>query len=223
LISQNHDANEFGGPNSYPLFAALENGNLGVAESLLLKGGNINIQDQIREDTAMHRAIAKGDEVVAKFLMDQNADLTVCNLHGHATLHQAVKTFCVQRNDWDQELIKMLAIVNVNVKDKRGKTAVHLAANLGCVPSVSVLMHQRADVNMIDDDGRTALHVASCLGNVEIVDMLLNNQASIRISDHLGYTALHLAVQSGNTEIIANISQKLEDPLYPSNCITQIV
>lgn len=221
LILQNHDANEFGGPKSYPLFVALENAHLDLAKSLILKGANINIQDKFKKDTALHRATVKRDKVVVGFLLEQNADLTVCNVHGHTPLDLALQTSCTQGsdcalgNDWDPEIINSLASISVNVKNNRGKTALHLAASLGCVPSTSTLLEQRADVNVTDDDGRTALHVASSFGRTEIVDMLLNNHANIGMGDRLGYTALHLAVQSGNVDMVAKLSQKLGDPLYP--------
>jgi ankyrin repeat protein len=212
LLLQNHDANGPGGPNFYPLFAALDHRNLDVAESLLRKGGNVNIQDQVREDTAMHRAIEKGDKVVAKFLLDKEADVTVCNARGHAPLHLALKRLCSHKKDLNPELINMLAMVNVNVKNKRGRTAVHLAVDLGCVPSVSLLIQQGADVNITDDDGRTALHMASKFGKTEIVDILLNSKCDLRIADLLGYTALHLAVQSGEMKMAEKLLRTLEGP-----------
>lgn len=217
LLLRKHDANEFGGPNSFPLFAALECHNLGVAESLLMHGGNVNIQDQCREDTAMHRAVTKDDKVVVKFLLDQDASLTICNLYGQAPLHSAVKTFCRQRKDADPEVVTMLAVKNANVTNKRGKTVVHIAADIGCVSSVSMMMQRGVDINITDNDGRTALHTVAQLGRMEMVDVLLNNQPNLQIADLVGYTPLHVAVQFGHAKIVAKLLQAMGDSLPPSD------
>jgi len=209
LLSRGHDPNEFGGPDAYPLFVALKNANTELADLLISNGANINIKDQSTNDTALHRAIAKKNKAVIKFLLDRNADHTACNELGKPPLHLAVDLDGVGEI-WFSEIIELLAHVDVNVTDKRGKTAVHFAAKVGCRESISLLIQQGVDVDITDHDGRTALHVASSSGKTEIADILLRNHANIGIADEGGFTALHLAVQAGSVGIVQRIFQLAE-------------
>ena len=154
LLSRGHDPNEFGGPDVYPLFAALENANTELADLLISNGVNINIKDQSTNDTALHRAIAKKNKAVIKFLLDRNADHTACNELGKPPLHLAVDLDGVGET-WFSEIIELLAHVDVNVTDQRGKTAVHFAAKVGCRESISLLIQQGADVDITDHDSVT--------------------------------------------------------------------
>ena len=212
LLSKGHDPNEFGGPEAYPLFVALRTGNLALAEWLLSKGANINIVDQRTKDTALHCAIKKRDKEGVKFLLDRNADHKAYNERELPPLHLAMH-MDGEGEVWYSEIIELLAQVDVNVKDRRGRTAVHFAAKVGCFLSTSLLLQQGADVHVTDDDGRTPLHAASLSGASQIVDMLLNTQANIGITDALGYTAMHMAVQAGHTEIVKKLFQMSGNPV----------
>ena len=118
---------------------------------------------------------------------------------------------------WFSEIMGLLARVDVNVKDNRGRTALHIAAETGCTESAALLIQHNADVDLKDQNGRTALHVASVSTRVKIVDML-KNHANMKIPDKLGYTAVHLAVQAGSTEIVEKLSEALgEQPLGITN------
>lgn len=193
--------NECGGPESYPLLAALKNDHIQLAELLLRNGASINVQDRLEGNTALHRAIGQRNKALLRFLLEKNADLTICNARGMPPLHLAIQHFA-QQNDFDAEIIEILA-VEANVKDKAGRTALHLAASLGCFESASILVKQGADVNITDNNGRTALHaMVTKRGEIRLLDMLLINKADMNIADHMGYTALHLAVKYGHLNAV---------------------
>lgn len=208
LLEHNCNPNESGGPESYPLLAALENEQMELASLLLSRGADVNIKDSLREETAMHRAVERGNEGVVRFLQDKGADVTICNFRGITPLHLAVQKFAARCDDVDAKVIKLLAN---NARDDRGRTALHLAANLRSPLSVSMLV-DNVDVNITDHDGRTPLHLASVLGDIQVVDILLNKQCNVRIADQLGYRAIHQAVRSGNSKLVAKLSEKLGDP-----------
>ena len=52
-------------------------------------------------------------------------------------------------------------ITNINVKDAKGKTALHLASMKGRHEVIRVLLESKnINLNAVDDSGHTALHIA---------------------------------------------------------------
>ena len=194
--------NEYGGPESYPLHVALENGNMIVARLLLERGADINAKH--KESTALHRAIEKGDYEVAQLLVDEGADTAAHNLRGITPLHLALRE-CT-KNEVDAAPYITLLASNINVKDSHGKIPLHLAAILGCVSYVSMLVQHGADVNVLDNSGRNPLHFAARNGDVPTVDLLLQTGCESMVADHLGYTPLHQAIRSGNSMLVQQLS-----------------
>ena len=66
---------------------------------------------------------------------------------------------------------------NVNVRDYKGKTALHRAATAGFLSSMEVLLANGADINAADDQGDTPLSDAVRAGRVEAVALLLERGA----------------------------------------------
>lgn len=198
------DPNEAGGPESYPLLAALENQHLSLAKLLLQKGADVNVKHIFKEHTALHRAIDKADKTTIQ-LLAQKADPTVCNANGLPPLHWALQKL-TDNSESCTEIILMLAQPSfINTKDSHGKTALHFAAQLNNFETVSLLLEKKAEVNISDDRGKTALHAASKNGNVQMVELLLERNADVNIADKVGYTAVHEAVRSGNRQIFATL------------------
>jgi ankyrin repeat protein len=198
------DPNQAGGPQSYPLLAALENDHVSLVELLLQKGGNVNVKHTIHKHTALHRAIDKADKAAIQLLLSQKPDPAIRNAKGLPPLHWALGS-----KGNDSEIITMLAQPSfINTKDFRGRTALHLASAWNKLEYASILVEQKAEVNMIDNRGKTALHVASKHGNVEVVDLLLDHNANVITEDLVGYTAVHEAVRSGNRELFAKLFDK---------------
>jgi ankyrin repeat protein len=207
LLTYGHDPNELGGVEAYPLFAALRNGHTNVAILLLRSRANINAKHHQNEETALHRAIKNRKQKVVEFLVTEGADLAIHNGHGMPPLHLAVKKLVEQVDADGSEYVKMLAVSPyIDVKDKRGRTALHLAANLSCVSSAATLLKCNANINALDDEGRIPLHLASIRGDLQMIGLLLKNKCHATAADRLGYTALHLAVRSGNPELVARLS-----------------
>uniref|UniRef100_A0A8C9U6X0 Ankyrin repeat domain 52a n=2 Tax=Scleropages formosus TaxID=113540 RepID=A0A8C9U6X0_SCLFO len=90
--------------------------------------------------------------------------------------------------------------------DKRGRTALHRAAVMGCEDCVLALLEHDAYVMCRDFQGRTPMHLAASCGHAELLGSLL--QASARtdpldsLLDYSGYTPLHWAAYHGHEDCL---------------------
>uniref|UniRef100_A0A8C4QL38 Uncharacterized protein n=1 Tax=Eptatretus burgeri TaxID=7764 RepID=A0A8C4QL38_EPTBU len=77
--------------------------------------------------------------------------------------------------------------------DSDGTSALHLAASLGKVDCLDVMLSHGADVTAIDTSGRTPLHLAAKHKRTDCVHRLLQHKCPADKVDHTGKTALHYA------------------------------
>lgn len=93
--------------------------------------------------------------------------------------------------------------ISYNLKDKKGATPLHLAANQGCEVAMSVLLSWSVDVNAVDEEGRTPLHLATLGGNARCVRSLLLKGSKPELRDHKGQTAIMMAREVNHETIIS--------------------
>jgi hypothetical protein len=83
----------------------------------------------------------------------------------------------------------------VSSKDeKRGQTALHIAAFNDRKDVAEFLLANKADVNAKSANGSTPLHLPAAKGNKDIVELLLANNADINALDNEGWSPVHSAV-----------------------------
>jgi len=99
-----------------------------------------------------------------------------------------------------RDLIKRGA--NVNIKDKDGKTPLHIAVENNYEDIVKVLIQNNADVNIKDNNGNTPLHIAIMNGNEFIIKELLKAKADKNIKNNEGKTPYDLAKELNYEDII---------------------
>ena len=91
-----------------------------------------------------------------------------------------------------------------NIPDHAGRTALHGAARLGAVETMSALLDAGGNPNKRDEDGNTPLHFASDASqaplmvhhSIATIRVLLNARANPNLTDAAGRTPLHLAAGS---------------------------
>ncbi|XP_034991056.1 ankyrin repeat domain-containing protein 13A isoform X2 [Zootoca vivipara] len=91
----------------------------------------------------------------------------------------------VWNNDF-QKLEEALKNKDVDQRDPRGRTALHLAVSLGYIESVRVLLQHKADVTKENAQGWTVLHEAVSTGDPEMVHMILQHRDYHQTSTTLG-------------------------------------
>lgn len=108
-------------------------------------------------------------------------------------VHQAVFDNQIERT---KELLESDR-KNINTKNKKGDTALHIAVRYNRAEIVDLLLKKGAEVNSGDSQGKTPLHHATTLDSHDILAKLLLHEADRFLKDKEGRTALHYAAQKG--------------------------
>ncbi|CAO2590272.1 E3 ubiquitin-protein ligase MIB2 [Lemmus lemmus] len=90
----------------------------------------------------------------------------------------------------------------------QGRTALQVAAYLGQVELVQLLLQARASVNVLDDEGNTALHYAALGNQPEATRLLLSAGCGVDARNGTRSTALHVAVQRGFLEVVKALCER---------------
>ncbi|XP_045404702.1 E3 ubiquitin-protein ligase MIB2 isoform X2 [Lemur catta] len=90
----------------------------------------------------------------------------------------------------------------------QGRTALQVAAYLGQVELVRLLLQARAGVDLPDDEGNTALHYAALGNQPEAARVLLSSGCGADALNNTRSTALHVAVQRGFLEVVRVLCER---------------
>ena len=86
--------------------------------------------------------------------------------------------------------------------DGEGSRPLHVAAKLGLVDMVSLLLDLGSDIEAKDNWGRSPLLDAAMLNRLEVVELLLNRGSDISAEDVEGMTSLHWAAKSNHLGVL---------------------
>ncbi len=84
----------------------------------------------------------------------------------------------------------LAADVDLEARDRSGRTALICAAQEGHTACTQLLINAKAKLEMRAQDSKTALLTAALHGNTECVRLLLQAKANINTKDPFGYTSL---------------------------------
>ncbi|QEK89980.1 ankyrin repeat domain-containing protein [Wolbachia endosymbiont of Chrysomya megacephala] len=100
---------------------------------------------------------------------------------------------------------------DVNARDSRGNTPLHLAALADKLQVVEKLIEGGADVNAKNNHGATPLHWAALNQNVNIVEKLIEKGANVNEKNKYDNVPLHYAAGYGSLSVIEKLIEKGAD------------
>lgn len=87
---------------------------------------------------------------------------------------------------------------DLNARNKRRQTALHIAINKGHVSVVRTLLQLGCHTSLQDSEGDTPLHDAISKEQDQMLALLLDHGADITLTNNNGFNALHHAALKGN-------------------------
>jgi ankyrin repeat protein len=187
LVAANGDVNTPDHAGVSPLSAAAERSRIKVVQSLLGADANPN-QPDTDGLTPLCCASSRGSVGVVAALLDAGADPTAGPMDGTRPLLMAAHT---GELDILRRLIETKRC-DVNAVRSGGFTALHMAAQMGHVAAVSLLVHANAHTNVTADGGGTPLLLAAQEGHAEVAEFLLAIGGRPGGKDHTGATHFDL-------------------------------
>ena len=182
-----------------PLALAAWQGNLQMVDMLLEFPHKIHGID-VSGRTPLHLAVESGVPEVVDLLLDKSAaDPFAISFTGNTPLH-----FAASLGYTDIMASLMERMDDVNDKNDKGDTALHLAASANHTMAVTTLIHSNhgCDIDARNLREETPLHCAVDKGNIAVVELLLVAGASLVATEKRGKRALDLAVRNGLVTVV---------------------
>ena len=166
-------------------------------------------------------AVSKGDLEAVKKLVQDGADINICDSNGYSPLLwsaimkqpeifgflklKGAKTdIFIESAAGNTESVRQFIRdrVDINAINRHGHRALMLAAHQGHIATVEALIESGADIDATHTvSGNTALIGAAFQGEKAMVELLIRLGADKLKTNLQGKTAYDIAVQAGRTEI----------------------
>jgi hypothetical protein len=145
------------------------------AAQLLIKQYNFSIDGVLGsdEETIGMRAAARDDIGLLHFLSQNNIDLSKPNKRGDTIWYYAITSAFNNIPPRDDEMfyrdvrrfrdltVELAKVVDINLKDKEGQTALHLAVRDGNAEKLKAIMALKPNLDAVTNDGNTALSLSA--------------------------------------------------------------
>ncbi|MHC4155523.1 MAG: ankyrin repeat domain-containing protein [Planctomycetota bacterium] len=145
-----------------------------------------------------HKAVTNGDLETAQTLLDEQP--TLVNSNNGDNEPPLLKALNGRQTDMVVLLVDRGA--DFDIKDNRGFTPLHCAAQSGQTEIAELLIARGASVEVTDRIGHTPLHTAAEGGQHDIVVLLLAQRANVNAENRMGRTPLHVAAKTGHTDVV---------------------
>ncbi|XP_055375684.1 ankyrin-1 [Condylostylus longicornis] len=134
-------------------------------------------------------------------LLENGSPVDITTQNGVTPLHLAVKN-----NNIVEILLQHKADPNRKIYNT-GETVLHVAAKMGNVKVVEILLQAGSEINTTNNKGQTPLMTAISNGNEEVAFYLLTKEAKINLQDDQGFTAIYYAAVMNNVRLTSHLLQ----------------
>ena len=149
-------------------------------------------------EVSIHEAAMNGDLATVKKLLEQNPALLEARDDD-----EGVTPLAYAAGFGHMEVLEFLVArgANVNARDPRGLSALHLTVYTGQMQSLRFLLDKGADTRASGPSGMSPLHFA-VKESPEIAGLLIQRKADVGARDDYGNTALILAARAGVQDVV---------------------
>lgn len=191
---------------------AADNGHIDIVKLLLAKGVDVNARDRGgRGNSALVCAVWSLNAPMVRLLIKKGADVNVGNDNWPPlmTAAWAMGTLGPRRKKDVLPILKLLIAkcAKVNARDRAGQTALSLAAAVGDVASLRVLLRAGAYIHTRDKKGNGALMGAVQFHRPDTIKFLLEQGINANARNKEGKTVLAYAEDCEAQEIVKLLVQ----------------
>jgi ankyrin repeat protein len=218
------------------LFIAVNNQDIGSIKGLLLKGANINAQDEENNYTPLMYAVKNNKIDSLRYLLVRGANPNICAKNNISALHlaailnrtKALKILLESNADifavdkYNKTFYQYINkdYLSIIISDfyetkKNANIALIEFCMLGSVKGAMYALQKGANINAKDDNGDTPLIISTLAGNPEMVTYLLTMGADSSIKNRKGHDAEKIAKLNNYNNIYSIIETiKFNKELY---------
>jgi ankyrin repeat protein len=180
---------------------AVRSGDLEKVKTILQSQAEwLNSPDQ-NQKTPLHLALELGHADIAKYLIEQGADINLKDKDKSAPLHNAAYLGNLEIVD----ILLKKGAVSLNEGNFRGQTPLHFACERGLPEVANRLLDAGADIEARDMIGRTPLMTTGISKNISVAKDLIKRGADINAVVKRGpatYTTLTVAAMYGFKDLV---------------------
>ena len=167
-------------------------------EKIIEQGVDANYMNH-RGDTALIRAYSTAQTESVNVLLEKGADPNIVNSSGFSSLHAAAAGNCPSKTV--QEISKCK--IDLDAKDKDGRTALLLACMHRQQETVQVLLEAGSNPNIRDNNGQTSLMKAAISGcRKKVIQAIIDRGNDVNATSKYNDTALMWACDQRNEAAI---------------------
>ena len=207
LLEHKADVNALNKDGLTPLHRTFKRARGDIVWLLLNHGADAKGHDE-SGNTLLHLAALTGDLELARISLERIAD----TINSQNDDELTALLLALKRENLDVARLLLDHNADVNVRDKRGNTPLHVAVSTGNghLDICRILLNHNAEVNSQNHHGSTPLLIASERGP-ELVQLFLDHNADPRARDGDGDTLLHCAALAGRLKVVRLLLERNAD------------